>query len=64
LSKVTDGALKGVCGIRGYHVLRQEKFSDDRIGRLGTFELMNHVWGQLPTAESLYTFELRRARKF
>lgn len=52
LSKVMGDAFAGVRSTRGSHV-HEATFSDDGIDRLGTFEVMTNVWGQLPTPKSL-----------
>ncbi len=62
LTKAVHDAFKVVRGTRGAHV-HQQRFCDDRIDRLGTFELMNHLPQHFPQLDAFYRSELSRVRK-
>jgi hypothetical protein len=62
LLKVVAQAFKGVRAVRGVHV-HEERFSDDGLERLGTFEIMSRFKSHFPVVEGFHRSELRRVRR-
>jgi hypothetical protein len=62
LLKAVAVAFKNARETRGTHV-HEERFNDEGIGRLQTFELMNRFREHFPDLESFHRSELRRVRK-
>ncbi len=63
LLDVVEKAFSGVRQVRCAHV-HQQRFSDDGLERLSTFELLNQTRDPLPTLGRLYRLELQRVRKY